>query len=92
MQAISDQIVHLVDIDGARQQTLEDSAAALLGFSRKQRHYFTRLQVPLVAKRVGNVAFQQETVGKEFMRRNLGQADVGDEEEMLGMGCRDLWL
>ena len=78
VQAVAEEIVHLVDIDRAGEHARHDSRGGVAGLFAQQGHYVPRLHVPVVPQHVADLAFQQETVGKQLVARHAGQFDVLD--------------
>ena len=78
VQAVADQVVHLVDVDRPAEHALQDSLPRAARLAGKQRGDVPRLQVPIVAQRVGQLPFQQKAVGEQLVRGHAGQSDVLD--------------
>jgi hypothetical protein len=78
LQAVAGEIVHFVDVDRPGEQAGQDSRYGVARFVGKQRHDIARIDAPVVAQRVGNLAFEQKTVGKQFMSRHTRQTNVFD--------------
>ena len=63
---------------GPLSMLLQDSLPRVARLLGKQRRHVPRLHVPVVAERVGDLAFQQKAVGEQLVRRHAGQGDVFD--------------
>ena len=103
VQAVAGEIIHLVDVDRPGEHAGQDSRHGVARLVRQQGHHVARIDAPVVAQRVGNFAFEQKTVGEQFVGRHARQTDVFDRmakrpmpqvvqqrghDEQLGVGRR----
>ncbi len=78
VQAVAKQVVHLVDVDRTGQQARQQPALGVPRLAREQGHDVAGLNRPVVAQRVGNLAFQKKTVGKQLVLGHASELHVFD--------------
>ena len=78
VQAVAEEVVHLVDVDRAGKHAGEDLAGAVAGLLAQQRNHVAGIELPLLAQRIGHLAFQQKAVGEQLVRGHARQVDVFD--------------
>ena len=78
VQAVAEEIVHLVDVDRAGEHAGEDLAGGVAGLLAQQGDHVARIDVPIVPQHVGDLALQQEAVGEQLVARHARQPDVFD--------------
>ncbi len=78
VQAVAEQVVHLVDVDRPGEHARQDPRGRVAGLLAQEGHDLPRLHVPVVPQHVADLAFQQKAVGKQLVARHAGQLDVLD--------------
>ena len=76
VQAVANEVIHLVDIDGAGKHAGKNSRCGDARLLAQQGHHIARLHVPVVAQYVANLSLQQKAIRKQLMAWDAGQFDV----------------